>query len=58
MDRKRQFYKYILNTKPDNIFIMRGHDDYICFQKGTKVYYYDPYSKQVKPLVHFSKLPE
>ena len=48
-----RFYKYVLKAHPDNIFTIRGFGGcgrYICFQKGTKVYYFDPICKCVQSL--------
>ena len=49
----KRFYQSILKAKPDNIFIMEDEFEFICFQVGTKAYYFDQFSKQVKPLGHF-----
>jgi len=49
----KRFYKYILKASPDNIFIISGYPDLICFQKGTKVYFYNHHGNQVQSLNYY-----
>jgi hypothetical protein len=45
------FYNKFLKAHPDNIFIINGYPEYICFQRNKKYYYFDMYSNQIKPLI-------
>ena len=48
------FYNKILKSHPDNIFIINGYPEYLCFQKNKKYFYLDLYTNKIKPLINLT----